>query len=50
MNQGFDISIIIPVFNGAAYLKKCFETLQKQNSKLLSIRYYLSTMPQLTKA
>jgi glycosyltransferase involved in cell wall biosynthesis len=38
MNQGFDISIIIPVFNGAPYLKKCFETLQKQNSALLSIQ------------
>lgn len=37
MNQAFDISVIIPVFNGFPYLKKCFDALQKQNGSQLNI-------------
>ena len=37
MNQGFDISVIIPVFNSAPYLKNVFDGLQKQNNSQLNI-------------
>lgn len=37
MNRSFDISVIIPVFNGSPYLKNVFDGLQKQKSTQLSI-------------